>query len=98
MADLTADELAFIRGLIGTSEPPTNADLELAYDRLLTPELVAAEVIQSRLMGPQKVALDGDITVDWGNRKFMAETLADLRNPTGGGPSQGLLYRTDRER
>lgn len=46
---LTVAQLAYLRSEIGTTEPPDDGELEVAYARLGTVEAVAAEVIRGRL-------------------------------------------------
>lgn len=95
---ISAADLATIRASIGNSTPPTDVDLALLLDSMDTPQAVAALILEGRLMGPQRVVIDGDVTIDHGNRKPMVDALARLRSPNGDGLSQGQLYRTDRER
>jgi hypothetical protein len=99
MADLTTADLAWVRSKIGSGDPPSDADLHAAYERLGTRELVATEVLEGRLAsilsGPQKLSLEGDITIDYGAAaKGISGLIDGIRSPTG----TGLLYRTDRER
>lgn len=46
---LTDDQVAYIRSEIGDSEPPTDADLFTAYERLGIITAVAIEVIRKRI-------------------------------------------------
>lgn len=69
MADLTAAELAVVRSHIGSTEPPTNAELDQAWARLDTVEEVALEVIRGRLADmrarPVSLRVDGDFAESW---------------------------------
>lgn len=98
---LTEDDLFWVRSQIGSATPPSDLDLDDAYDRLGTKEEVALEVLEGRYAGflssPLKWSLDGDMSVDYGpNVKMLAGEINRLRTETGSG--HGLLYRTDRER
>lgn len=66
---LTAAQLASVRAHIGTGQPPTDDDLEAAFERLGTPEAVALEVIRGRLADmrarPAVLRVDGDHSEDW---------------------------------
>lgn len=66
---LTALQLAAVRAHIGSAEPPTDVELEAAYERLGTAEAVALEVIRGRLANmrarPAVLKVDGDHSEDW---------------------------------
>lgn len=80
---LDADILAAIRDHIGTAEPPTDQELEAAYERLGSVEAVALGVVRSRLADmrarPAVLRVDGDHSEDWtGNLKALADQEAAL--------------------
>ena len=95
--------LAAIRGHIGSAEPPTEADLEVAYNRLGSAERVALEVIEGRLADmasrPASLTVQGDGTEDWSaNLRVLGDKAKDLRKlvaPAGGdSASTGVSFLT----
>lgn len=95
---ISPTDLATIRTAIGYETPPTDIDLSILLSVLGTPAKVSAHVLEGRLLGPRRIKLDGDIELDYGDRKPLAAAVSRLRSANGDGTSQGLLYRTDRER
>lgn len=80
---ITAEEIAEVRAHIGDDEPPTDADITTAFDRLGSVEAVALEVIRKRLAAirakAMKFTADGDYTEDWsGNEKALVKQAAEL--------------------
>lgn len=46
---LSDDQLAYVRSEVGSKTPPFDADLNVAFDRLLDENAVALEVVRGRL-------------------------------------------------
>lgn len=78
---LDADVLAAIRAHIGTAEPPSDEDLEAAYERLGSVPAVALEVVRGRLAElrsrPAVLRVDGDHSEDW---TAIIKSLAEQEN------------------
>jgi hypothetical protein len=66
---LDADVLAAIREHIGSTEPPTDSDLETQWDRVGSVEAVALAIVRGRLADllarPVDLAVDGDYRESW---------------------------------
>lgn len=104
---LSAGDLAYVRSKIGSAEPPSDADLDVAYDRLGTADAVVLEVLTGRranlLALPLKRNIDGDVSVDaTANLKALDAAIAEARGAVAGGGAGtlvvGSLVRSDRPR
>jgi hypothetical protein len=66
---VTADELAELRSLIGTTSPPTDSDLDGIYDRVGSVRATALEVLRGRLADmrarPAEFRAEGDFSEKW---------------------------------
>lgn len=87
---ISLDDLAAVRAHIGTAEPPTDDELDVAWDRLQSVEAVALEVVRGRLAGlrsrPTIFTVEGDYTENWvGTIKALTDQEAALASATGGG-------------
>lgn len=99
---LSTNDLAWVRSQVGNGVPPSDEDLNTAYDRLLDRNLVALEVLEGReaVMDTRPAEFDADGDVSW---KFSDKQLELLqarvnRLRNSGTAGTGLLYRKDRER
>jgi hypothetical protein len=95
---LSAGDLSVVRSHVGSTSPPTDADLHAAYDRLGSPEAVALEVLRGRLAdmlaNPTKFTADGDFTESYeANIKALQAQIATLEKvvPDTAGGAMGLL-------
>jgi hypothetical protein len=100
---VTAEELAQIRALIGSKQPPSDADLAVAYDRLGSAEAVALEVLEGRyadlLAGPAKWAVEGDFSVDSSkNIDKLGAAIAGIKGRLNTAPAMTVhsMTRADR--
>lgn len=80
---LSVADLAWVRSEIGSTSPPTDADLDGKYDRLGSPVEVAIEVLRGRLAdflaAPAKWSLDGEFDSDGSaNIKALSSQIARL--------------------
>lgn len=104
---MTADELAAIREHIGSDEPPSDADLDVLWERLGSVEAVALSVLRSRhaemLARPAKLDVDDDHTEDWTkNLDVLSKKISSLgtvvASAGGGTVSVARLQRGGRRR
>lgn len=109
---LTADERAaipLIRAHIGNSTPPTDIELAAALARLTTVELVALEILRTRLATMTSQAAQftavGDYSENWSenikqlrNQIAGLESAAGVPSTLGATMTVGQLVRTDRVR
>lgn len=80
---LSVGDLAWVRSEVGSTSPPTDADLDGKYDRLGSPVEVALEVLRGRLADfladPVKWSLDGEHAEDSSaNIKALSAQIARL--------------------
>ena len=81
---LSAADLAWVRSQVGTTTPPTDADLDAIWDRLENRDAVALEVLDGRLATmvatAAKFDLSGDLSVDLTkNIEALREKVAQLQ-------------------
>jgi hypothetical protein len=107
---LTPDQTVELRSIIGIEEPPNDADLEFAYDRLQSIPAVALEVQRGRLADlrsrPSSLTIDGDRTESWTEtirslERQVAEldsSVAQERRPSTGMVSVSRFQRAGRVR
>jgi len=79
---MSDDDRYWVRSQIGSATPPTDAELDDAYDRLGSALDVAVEVLEARyadaISGPAKWSVEGDFSID------NTETIKSLRAVLGG--------------
>jgi len=101
---ISSGDLAAIRSQIGSSVPPSNAELALALERLGSPDAVALQILRGRYAGllasPAKWAVEGDFSVDnTANLKALAAAIDELSSRGGASAlAAGSLTRSDRWR
>lgn len=101
---LTPDQLVSVRAAVGSTEPPTDADLDALFDALGNTAAVAHAVLSERLAtmmaAPLKVEYEGDVTEDWsGNVKALEARVAALGTQLGEtGTTTGYMVRKGRRR
>lgn len=96
---MTVDQLAWLRSQVGTATPPTDEDLDVYFDRLLTVEAVAEEILETRLAdllaGPASFSISGKYSENnAANIKALQDRLASLRVefPAIGGSTVTIKY------
>ena len=99
---MTEAELAQVRAIIGSTEPPSDADLAAAYGRLGSVDAVALEVVEGRyanlIAGPAKWSVEGDFSVDNTETiKRLAGVIADIKGRLNTAPTMTVhsLTRAD---
>lgn len=103
---LSSGDLAYVRSKVGAAEPPSDIDLDAAYDRLGTPDAVVLEVLTSRradlLALPLKRSIEGDVSVDaTANLKALDAAISEASGVVSGGVGTlvvGHMIRSDRPR
>lgn len=87
-----------LRSIVGEGEPPTDADLLEAFERLGSVTAVALEVQRSRLATlrsqPASVTVDGDFSENWGDTiKSLERHVAELQTAvvTEAEPTAGMV-------
>lgn len=97
-----------VRSWIGSSVPPTDADVVAAVSRLGGVEEAAHEILRARLAdllaSPARLDIDGDVSADWTkNIAVLSEQVRELSAvvAANAGPAPlvlGTLTRVDRDR
>jgi hypothetical protein len=86
---MTVEEMAWVRSKVGTKTPPTDADLDLVFDRVGSTEEVVREVLDTRLADlrnrPAQFAVVGEYSEDVGAN--IAALEKEVR-ATGGGSAR----------
>jgi hypothetical protein len=97
---MTAAQMAVLRSHVGAADPPSDAVLNIAYDRLLSVEAVAAEVLRGRLAalvsgGPAVFSIAGQVSQDArSNIDELKAEIATLEATIGGvddNPATGVF-------
>lgn len=97
---LTDADRILVRMEIGSAEPPTDGDLDDAFDRLLSWEAVAREVLAIRLAdllaSPATFSVSGVYSQSTGdNIRSLQAQLTKLESAIPGGPDQVVISSPD---
>ena len=104
---ITDAQLATIRGKIGSSTPPTDADLARSLTRLGSTDAVILEILNARLAdlmsaGSVSFSVVGEYSQDSSaNAQWLADEVARARTAVAGGAGTltvGQIARSDRPR
>lgn len=94
---LDADQLVVLRSVIGSTEPPTDADLHDMYDRLGGVVEVAREVLSKRLADllnpnvPDSFTIPGQYAQTTGRAALIDALQKQLASLGGGSLSGGVV-------